>query len=936
MTDMHEAMENDLEISALSNLRKRLLDLTSRNRLINFRHPRGSSLRVIDESPDQLVETLLSEAEMHFRPVPEPVQHELLEAGYIMVDEESGNEVRLKKGPSAEDWARWTGLDTSYEVPEPLGGEPKSKHRDKAIQTMLFPHELEARLRSLRQKAESAIDETGANILYLALGFLEWFENDNSDNGRIAPLFLVPCRLRKGGLNQTTRTYNYILQYSGEDIISNLSLAEKLRVDFALALPELDEDTRPERYFKEVLDLIRENRPGWRVRRYITLALLNFSQLLMYLDLAPSRWPQGSQITDHLVVKRLLAGQNDENAEGEDESGLGFGEEHSIDDLPDVHMKYPLIEDADSSQHSALVDAVDGKNLVIEGPPGTGKSQTITNLIAAAMGGGKRVLFMAEKLAALEVVKRRLDAKRLGGFCLELHSHKSQKRKVLDEISSRLRAKGRYRNPEEITVDIARYEELKTTLKNHVERINQPWKQTGLTLHQIFMAATRYREALGNNHQIRHPQGCAGETFDALCQRRARDQVVAFSDFYRAVVDQLGDEAQLQSHPWYGLHSTDLQFFDLDHVGKSLHEWQTTLEGLETVRAQLTTVLHCEKLDIPNSVSGLSRLLEDLSSLPRLQGNELLESLPELRGEALDQAKDHLKLFEEIQSLYASLAKKIGIEALEDLTSVESFLSCGEQLRQLIRGSVEFRTLPQILKRLDLLQRDLSKIEKVVLQIQDKVGVEAGKHLSISESGLMELKVFVETVAALEATQWRIRDELFENDELDHVIPRIRHELDTLRSLEEELRETYKVDNLNDPEKLENLRCTIDAGGIFRCFNRNWRKAKNDLLSLRASSDIRFSSILSSLKKAVEFAIERQKFERNLYYKELLGTHFQGLDTDLSTVESIRKWYRSVRKIYGLGFGGKAVLGDAIIDMPTRFAASIRSVDFHIKLTAIF
>nr|VFK25018.1 MAG: Part of AAA domain-containing protein [Candidatus Kentron sp. LFY] len=166
--------------------------------------------------------------------------------------------------------------------------------------------------------------------------------------------------------------------------------------------------------------------------------------------------------------------------------------------------------------------------LIIEGPPGTGKSQTIANLIAATMARGKRVLFVAEKMAALEVVRRRLDAAGLGEFCLELHSHKTQKRKVLDEIEFRLKKHGHYRMPRDIDVDIARYEEMKTTLKGHVERINRPWKNTGKTLHEIFMTATRYRREIGINPDVLHPEGYDGENLDATAQRRMEDQVAAF------------------------------------------------------------------------------------------------------------------------------------------------------------------------------------------------------------------------------------------------------------------------------------------------------------------------------------------------------------------------------------------------------------------------
>ena len=257
-------------------------------------------------------------------------------------------------------------LNTSYEAPDPQTATPNDRHTDTAIQTLLYPHELEARLRNLRQTSESAIQEMGANILYLAFGFLEWFETDGGDP-RLAPLFLVPVRLQKGRLNRQTKAYEYRINYSGEDIIPNLSLKEKLRLDFGMTLPDMDEDTKPETYFKEILELIEMNQSEWKLRRYITLTLLNFSKLLMYLDLDPSRWPEGANITDHEIVKQFLGGQNTVQDENDvSTADLGFGEEYPVDEIGEIHQKYPLIDDADSSQHSALIDAIDGKNLVIE------------------------------------------------------------------------------------------------------------------------------------------------------------------------------------------------------------------------------------------------------------------------------------------------------------------------------------------------------------------------------------------------------------------------------------------------------------------------------------------------------------------------------------------------------------------------------------------
>jgi len=923
---MDGVQNNNIALKALENLRMRLLDLTARNRLINFRHTKSGSLRIIDELPNQLVETLLAETEMRFLPVPEPTREELIAAGYIEIDEETRQEVRLLKDPTAEEWAKQLELATAYEVPKPSTEDTDSKHADTAIQTLLYPYELEARLRNLVQTAESAIQEMGANILYLAFGFLEWFDNSN-DNARIAPLFLVPVRLHKGRLNPRTKTYEYTLSYSGEDIIPNLSLREKLRADFAMALPELDENTQPEAYFDEVLALIQDNQPRWRVRRFISLALLNFSKLLMYLDLDPSNWPEGASIIDHPVITRFLTGYSEEQAEEEEATGdLGFGEEYFIDEMDDVHAIYPLIDDADSSQHSALIDAVDGKNLVIEGPPGTGKSQTITNLIAAAMAQGKRVLFVAEKLAALEVVRRRLDAAGLGEFCLELHSHKSQKRKVLDEVEDRLNKNGRYRKPRDIEVDIARYEELKAELKNHAERINRPWKNTGKTLHEIFMTATRYREAIDINPEALHPEGYSGDKFDAATQRRTGDQVEAFRKVYQAVASQLNEHAALQQHPWYGVRNVDLQIFDLDRVTLALAEWQNSLQQLNEARTKLSEAFDCERDKIADSLNGVSLLLTDLEHLPTLKGDELLDQLPVLRGELLDKAQRYLKLFEDIQSFYASLVNKVGPEVLQDLSAVDRFLSGSKQLSQLVGQTVELGALAEAINRLSAIQDQLAELDEPLKAIQAAVGEGVAKHLRPSEVGLTEFKTFVDLVASLDPSHWKLRDELFDNEELDDLLPKLRDELEQLHVLYAELQGVFNLDDLPRQDKLQQLKEILDAGGAFRWFKESWRTARKQVLGYSAGNQIKFDALQPLLDKAAEFAGRHYKLVENQHYKDALGDHMVGLGADLTALESLRGWYRKVRQQYGVGFGKKVSLGNAILDLPSGLARGVRSL----------
>lgn len=925
---MNNLRDDNLELITLENLRKRLLDLTTRNRLINFKHSKGSSLRIIDELPDQLVETLLADKEMRFLPVPEPTREQLIKAGYIEVDQNNGQEVILKKDPGAEEWAQWLGMESSYEVPTLSSGKPSSKHADKAIQTLLFPYELETRLGNLSQKAESAIEESGANILYMAFGFLEWYESKDSDISHLAPLFLVPVKLMRGRLNRETKTYEYILSYSGEDILPNLSLREKLKIDFALALPDLDEDTTPENYFKSVNGLIEKNQARWGLRRYITLALLNFSKLLMYLDLDPNRWPRDNKISNHPIVNGFLAGWAGEEVKDLSSGSIHLNE-YMIDDLPDINVRYPLIDDADSSQHSAIIDAINGKNLVIEGPPGTGKSQTITNLIAVAMAHGKKVLFVAEKLAALEVVKRRLDAVGLGDFCLELHSHNTQKRIVFENLEERLEKRNKYRRPNEIEADIIRYEELKQILKHHVERINLYWKQTGKTINQIFMAATRYRQKLSINPQLLQPNGYDGDNLDAVSQRRIRDEIVEYSDVYRAVVSQLKDNTDLKNHPWYGVRNSELQIFDIEKVANILEQWQISLRELLTFRDEIAAALKCNESDIPYTLNGIEEMLHDLHQLPDLQGDELVDALPILRDSELERFQNYIELYENIQSMYESLVSKVGDQVLMNLDYVDQYSAGYESIVKLINKNLKLNEFYNAMMLLKTLYEDISSAEGQILEIISTIEAIGIKQIKLTASGLNELKIFIEIVSSLPTNYWKYRSILFDDEELDQLIPKIRYEITELHSLRIELEGVYQIHSLPKSTVLIEIEQNLLSGGVFRWFKGRWRSARKQLFGYSANQKVKLLDMVKLLDKAIEYQKRLEIIEDCKNRNNQFGGYINGVDTDIDLLETMRAWYKLIRKTYGIGFGNRVGLGSAILELSVDIARAIHSVYEH-------
>src|SRR5208337_1822923 len=178
-------------------------------------------------------------------------------------------------------------------------------------------------------------------------------------------------------------------------------------------------------YFRATLDAIKKF-PNWHVRTDIYLDFFSFTKFIMFKDLDGASWPVNMGPATHPLLNCIFSQSPDPF------QGVGFTEDE-VDQKLTAYNLYHIM-DADSSQIAVIEDIKAKRNLVVEGPPGTGKSQTITNAIAELMAQGKSVLFISEKMAALEVVKKRLDNVGLGDYCLALHSRKANKREVLQEL----------------------------------------------------------------------------------------------------------------------------------------------------------------------------------------------------------------------------------------------------------------------------------------------------------------------------------------------------------------------------------------------------------------------------------------------------------------------------------------------------------------------
>ncbi len=306
-----------------------------------------------------------------------------------------------------------------FHLPAESGKKAKEPRPGELVTSETERDRLLAILTNLYRRSLADYRERGLQILYLALGVLEW--RDADDEPARSPLLLVPMALRR----HTLREPFVLHAIEGEEPLVNPALAARLRQDFDFRLPEPPADwdeASPAAYFDALGGAIA-GLPGWQVKPEAVLSLFSFAKGVIFQDLQDN----AERVKAHPLVQ-ALAGMPVTLPRAD------LPEEAALDDRQDSRASYQVL-DADGSQRLCLEAAAQGESFVLIGPPGTGKSQTIANLIAESIARGQRVLFVSDKMAALEVVERRLREVGLADFCLELHSHKANKREVVTELA---------------------------------------------------------------------------------------------------------------------------------------------------------------------------------------------------------------------------------------------------------------------------------------------------------------------------------------------------------------------------------------------------------------------------------------------------------------------------------------------------------------------
>lgn len=470
--------------------KRELLDTGKRNRMINYKESKRQTLRIIEPEATTLFNKLaFSEKPLSFQ---KPINKDSDFRTYSIISL----------------------METlSYTLNVQIGDI-------KAGATIV---EREKTLRNMRSKAKLAQEEQGTNILYLCFGFIYWKSSDRASAQWLkAPLLLMPVSLGIKSLNSP-----FTLSKTDDEIVVNPTLDYLFRTEYNICMPAFEQKNRHsfDEFILQIENIV--DRRGWRVTREVSLGLLSFLKISMYHDIVNHQ----DKIFHHPVL-RAMAGDHEaikdlpEKADDFDFDSVKPGEWHEV-------------VDSDSSQEEAILLSKLGVSFVMQGPPGTGKSQTITNIIAEALGDGKKVLFVSEKAAALQVVLKRLTEVGLSDFCLSLHNYKANKKEIIDNIGANLHLEAE-------TVSRSATNELmelfrdRSFLNKYAQELHQVLKPLNISLYAAFGRFSSLSDATSIDFELENIKEISDEQYSTI---------MYCLDAFEKALHQLN--GKLTDNPWY-------------------------------------------------------------------------------------------------------------------------------------------------------------------------------------------------------------------------------------------------------------------------------------------------------------------------------------------------------------------------------------------------
>ncbi|MEG3223938.1 MAG: hypothetical protein BME94_00035 [Methanobacteriales archaeon Met13] len=751
--------------------------------------------------------------------------------------------------------------DLLWELP-PSEGEVDKRIRDLFMQTDLSARELQKRLFRIHQHARTVFEEQGYNVLYLALGFLEWKEL-TGDIHR-APLILIPVQLERRGVGGAFK-----MSWNGEDIITNISLQAKLQEQY-ITIPDLEMPHHSEgitQYLEEVEASLPRGE-GWRVHPDVYMGFFSFTKFVMFQDLDPDHWPSDLSFDQNSIIKALF------NPETQI-TDPGF-QELEVDLKLKSHEVYTVL-DADSSQIAVIEDVKQGKNLVVEGPPGTGKSQTIVNLIAELMASGKTVLFVSEKMAALQVVKRRLDHIGLGDFCLELHSHKSKKKEVLNELQRTL-----YQPPSPFVAMEDKFEELdeiRRDLNHYQELIHRPLPEMNFSPFQLYgMKEKSLQHFAKKDHTLPRMVLANPRTYTRENWHGAVSALKDLSQLLKFI-------KPLKEYPWRYAEPGVIFPADQEEIKKLLTDSLTIMGEMELGMEELS--IHTG-VSLPANREELDEILDIARKIAHTPILPLeITSNPDWDEEKAREIINLLERFISTTSKFQKKALKMDLEG-----ELESLKKQGKEL--LLVPAPVFKDYEEEIKN------SLNNLIHLLDNLEDETN-----HL-VDLTGLKKPQTRKELIETLEEAQLiasapPVEKELLENENWNSASPPAKKIIRELREYHKNLEILGKFQkNILDRDLGKSLHDFNSASGKrLKFLSGDYKKTKNNISQLYLKEDPPDDH---RIQEDLETLLRMQDLRNSIRSSKdtacaLFGQAWNGEDTDPQFLCDLADWVIRFRKL---------------------------------------
>ncbi len=802
--------------------KSQLLDTGKRNKMIHYRETSRATLKIVEPGLNALY------------------------MNYVQNENELTFQYPVDKDSDIRTYSVLRLFDRlSYPIPVFLGD----------IKVATSFQESKKTLKNLRNKSRLALEEQGTNILYLSLGFIEWQENHGSHHSWVkSPLILVPVSLTVESLNAPFKLVRY-----DDDVVVNPTLQHLLSADYGIELPSFDSDKDTiENYLKSLEDIA--DKKGWRIIREASVGLLSFLKINMYKDLEHNI----ENITNNAVLKAML------------------GDTSGIINIPEELKSYNhdtlipkdcfQVLSADSSQQDAIELSKRGISFVMQGPPGTGKSQTITNIIAEALAADKKVLFVSEKMAALQVVYKRLSELRLAEFCLALHSHKAKKKQILDDIQNTLSLK-KTRVKQEAIEELDRLNFERTELNQYVAELHEKILPLNMSCYDVYGILDNLKNATDALFSL--------ENADKITREELNEMIYHLENLANFVDNSNFD---LENNPWFGVVINSLSPADKQVMDKNINLIVECLKKLILNIRDLTDEYGLNNLNTLEALKDFVEPIKNLLQIPIIPeiifDNNNIRDLEEFTEKSADRVGTLIKDRENIDSWFYSDIYKI------DITRVKSDIdSKTEKLKETLESTI----ICNIAENIDNYYDDISGMLNNLTSVVNLADSDMSLLCLDMPLTLTNLSVLHDLIVELK-TQPSCQKQWFNAKILGSAISNISKykELSSkINSLNNEILNKWEKE-IFDIEYIEILnRFKTDYKGIFKVFNSNYRADKKTVIKhckdpLAKISGQQIVEVLLKIKELNELTAELANNKASI--DEMYGSAFSGTDTDWEAV----------------------------------------------------